>query len=422
MADVDITNFSISKRDFISGENLTFNFNIHNNHHTTDITRITIKLTSDTNYTYTSSYTRHIPKRTSAELTLSMIAKLTATQRASEVTITISAFAIDSNTGEEKVMLGREVGTALLLNKRYKPNIVNFELYRALNGSKNDEGVDILSTIKIAKNYSDTPDSFVAKLYYSSSGEATTSSSSIPLDIDTLISGVTESSTLITKTFANSYDWDFMLYFGDGYERATKHFSIGKTKVNVHLAGGDDANAGLGVCFGGFCKRSAAGEPQFESYYPSVFYEDVVADKGLTVKGAINAQGGIINSSDYSGTRSYVGSFGKYPTDGCNPTLKTSGSVAFLSGIITPTTTITGNATQHVICTIPTEYAPKNIVSVLQQGTGTATWLLRIYPSGHSEYPAQVTFARYRNADGYKTISPSDDDIPWLPFSATWIF
>lgn len=157
-----------------------------------------------------------------------------------------------------------------ILNRRYTPAIPTFALERATDGTPNDEGENVLTDLKLS--LADTTDYakfLTAKLYYAQDDAATTEDTAIDLTskISTLLTGVTDSTSLITQTFSRSSDWDFMLVFGDAYESAAVHYSLGHAFANVHLSG---ASTG-GVCFGGF-SSSAEGDPRFESRYPAYLY------------------------------------------------------------------------------------------------------------------------------------------------------
>lgn len=163
-----------------------------------------------------------------------------------------------------------EIEGLKVLNRRYSPAVTTFSLERATDGVPNDEGENVLTDLKLS--LADTTDytKFLsAKLYYAQDDSATTNDAAIDLtsNVEILLTGVTNSATLITQTFSRSSDWDFMLVFGDAYESATVHYSLGRAFANVHLSG---ASTG-GVCFGGF-SGSTEGDPRFESHYPSYLY------------------------------------------------------------------------------------------------------------------------------------------------------
>lgn len=72
----------------------------------------------------------------------------------------------------------------------------------------------------------------------------------------------------------------------------------------------------------------------------------------------------------------------------------------------------TSSTAETVVCTIPERFRPTGDVVVLCQGSGTNTWMLRVYANGN------VCMSRYRNAAGvYQQVAEGT----WFPFSATWI-
>ena len=184
-----------------------------------------------------------------------------------------------------------------LLNRRYNPAISTFSLERATDGTPNDEGENVLTDLKLS--LADTTDYtkfLTAKLYYAQNDSATTDDAAIDLtgNISTLLTGVTNSATLITQTFSRSSDWDFMLVFGDAYESAIVHYSLGRAFANVHLSG---ASTG-GVCFGGF-SGSTEGDPRFESHYPAYLYGGIaqIGDAGQDVLKVLGIQAGSVSGS-----------------------------------------------------------------------------------------------------------------------------
>lgn len=176
--------------------------------------------------------------------------------------------------------------------ERCSPAITVFEIQRGTGGIASDEGESALLSLKLSLANTARKSSMTLKLYYAENSEATIDSSYINLTtyIDTMLSGVTENSTLISKTFSNSSAWNFLLVFGDGYEKVQLPGSFIKAFANVHMSGMSTG----GICFGGFCK-STEGNPMTESYYP------------------IYAYGGIIGVTDFSTEE--VCTYGKWIDD-----------------------------------------------------------------------------------------------------------
>lgn len=165
-----------------------------------------------------------------------------------------------------------------LLNWLYNPVIEKFSLERCIDGAPNDEGESLLTTMKVSMENLGTAEQqlldyqmklLTLKLYYAEGEAATTQAPSIDLTshISELLTGVTDSAELITDTFANTGNWNFLLVFGDDYESAEAILSIPKAFANVHLSGRSTG----GVAFGGF-STSEESAPKFECHYPGYFY------------------------------------------------------------------------------------------------------------------------------------------------------
>lgn len=165
-------------------------------------------------------------------------------------------------------------GDLRVLNCRFNPRISVFALERATGATSNDEGENVLTDLRLAISAVDHDYSgfLSAKIYYAQGRDATTADSSINItgQIGTLLSGVENSTTLITGTYSNGSNWDFLLVFGDEFETAQVHAPLFRAFANVHLSG---ASTG-GASFGGF-GTSTEGNPKLESYYPAHFYAGI---------------------------------------------------------------------------------------------------------------------------------------------------
>ena len=170
-----------------------------------------------------------------------------------------------------------EISNAYIMRSRCNPTISAFSLERAASGVANDEGENVLTTLKLAMADTGEVSNMSLKAYYAQGDTATDSDSGIDLtsDISTLLTGVTDNSTLISGTFSNGSDWDFLLVFGDSYESVSVHSALFRSFANMHLSG---ASTG-GVCFGGF-GTSTEGNPKTESYFPVYLYGGI-ANLGL---------------------------------------------------------------------------------------------------------------------------------------------
>lgn len=158
------------------------------------------------------------------------------------------------------------------LNMRCLPTIAKFSLERATGGVPDDEGQNVLSTLRLSLASGAATTGMQVKLYYAQGTQPTVSSSVIDLTgkLSTLLTGVTNSSSLITNAFSNGSDWHFLLTFGDSYEQSQVRISLPRSFANLHLSG---CSTG-GACFGGF-SASTEDNPLLESHYPAKFHAGI---------------------------------------------------------------------------------------------------------------------------------------------------
>lgn len=287
-----------------------------------------------------------------------------------------------------------------VIDARYNPSVSIFSVERCVDGIVNDEGENVLTDLKLNLPDNAKTDGFKMKLYYTRDADATTGSSSIDLtsSIASALSGIADSTTLITRTFDKASDWGMLLTFGDEYESTTARVDLARSFANMHLSGHDTG----GVCFGGF-SASEEGNPKLESHFPIYPF------------GGIEVVDGGVHEETLpfdSGAKFVVRS-----DNPLQPTLRCFGHVVELHGEIQPTASISGSTTYYAICTLPEKYAPHHDLTVLQQGSNQAIWMLRIFKRDHAEYPCKVMFSRYRSGSSWASVSSS----AWLPFHATWI-
>lgn len=300
-----------------------------------------------------------------------------------------------------------DIPGAYIMRSRCNPVIALFDLERADDGRPNDEGIEVLTTMKLAMADTSERNNMALTLYYAPGGDgASTSNSSISLtgSISSLLSGVTDSTSLITRTFSNGSDWSFLLVFGDSYERNEARFTLARSFANVHLSG-DSAG---GVCFGGFCKP---GEPKFETHYPIVPYAGIRAVEG----------GAYESTLAFDSTAPFVAR----PDNPLYPTLRAFGNIVELHAEIQPSKTIAGSTSYWPICTIPAAYLPEHEVVAVQQGSSQAVWMLRIFPANSTvkdgngvSCAGKACFSRYRNSMSEYTNATTST---WLPVHATWV-
>ena len=160
-----------------------------------------------------------------------------------------------------------------VLNHRFSPQITAMQLIRAKDGAPDDEGENVLTTLKLGVNSGgyDYKNYLTAKIYRAEGEQITPADDPNPItistaNIDQLLSGVTDDQDLIPDTYSKAYDWDFLLVFGDEYESVTGRFNLGMAFANMHLS---EKKKG-GVCFGGF-STSTDTKPKLESYFPAYF-------------------------------------------------------------------------------------------------------------------------------------------------------
>lgn len=155
------------------------------------------------------------------------------------------------------------------LNMRYTPKITEFAMKRAVDGKFNDEGVHVITTLKLSIVPEADLSKMTLRLYYAESVPPTTASGYLDLTdkIPDLITGVVDSVEVVQNSFSNGIDWYFMLVFGDSWEQDSANASLPRAFANLHLSGQPNG----GACFGGF-SSSTNEEPKLESYYPCYFY------------------------------------------------------------------------------------------------------------------------------------------------------
>ena len=168
------------------------------------------------------------------------------------------------------------ISDAYIMRSRCAPIIDKFELKRAINGAENDEGENLLSTLKLSMADTAEAGNMRLMLHYAQGNDATQENTAINLSplVEHMLGGVVDDPALITRTFSNGHDWGFLLMFGDEYESVTASTDIARAFANLHLSG---ASTG-GACFGGF-STSTEGNPKLESYFPGYFYRGI---NGLT--------------------------------------------------------------------------------------------------------------------------------------------
>lgn len=103
-------------------------------------------------------------------------------------------------------------------------------------------------------------------------------------------------------------------------------------------------------------------------------------------------------------------SFAHYNT-GVELKYRRVGKVVELNGQLKNTASITLNATEVTVATLPTGYRPSRVCYGIMQGSGTNIWLLSVNTNG------QIRLSRYRaNTTTYSSISSG----AWFPIQLTY--
>ena len=161
----------------------------------------------------------------------------------------------------------RPDGTFLsILSQRDNP-----KLTLDIERTPNDEATAVKTTAKLT---ADSTSSVLTAHGYSINLYATNAHNpALPTDtavtfnatLANLLTGITDSTTAISRTFSNGTDWYFLMTVSNGYESVNAHASIPRAFANIHLAG---LTTG-GVAFGKFSAASE-GNPLFECAFPIV--------------------------------------------------------------------------------------------------------------------------------------------------------
>lgn len=197
------------------------------------------------------------------------------------------SFYLGSSTDLNEFAYGHVDNKGVFFDYKYAPAVDVFFLERIMDGVPNDEGVNLMADMKLSVSDRAQMDLLSLKLHYAEGASASTSSPYIDLTthIPDLLAGVTDSTTLISETFANNLNWNFLLVFGDTYESAQARFTVARAFANLHLSG---ASTG-GAAFGGF-STSTEDNPLLECHYPAKFYAGIDGVTTYTTgEGKLNA-------------------------------------------------------------------------------------------------------------------------------------
>ena len=178
-----------------------------------------------------------------------------------------------SSWGVQFGSYGTRVDTTFAVNmvRGWLPHIMEFSAVRSADGAISDEGETLLCDLRLSVSDAADPDDMFLRLHYAT-GAVTADSPYVDLSahIDDALDGVADDDTLISRTFSNGLNWNYLLAFGDAYEQCFVYTGIPRSFANVHLSG----CATGGVAFGKF-SASAENAPRFECVYPATFYGGV---------------------------------------------------------------------------------------------------------------------------------------------------
>lgn len=173
------------------------------------------------------------------------------------------------NASTDAFLTEAAVPNFVIIDARYSPSIPAFSVERT-----GDEAETIKVTLKLglAADLTDTQKArTIPKLVDGSGTEITLHYTTL----DDLLTGVVDSTTIVTNTFDKAIHHDLTLTFGDSYESASAKADIDRSFANLHLSGKSTG----GACFGGFC-TSTEGNPKLETYYPIYAYAGIAVGGG----------------------------------------------------------------------------------------------------------------------------------------------
>lgn len=173
------------------------------------------------------------------------------------------------NASTDAFLTEAAVPNFFILDARYSPSIPAFSVERT-----GDEAETIKVTLKLglAADLTDTQKArMIPKLVDGSGTEIALHYTTL----DDLLTGVVDSTSIVTNTFDKAVNHDLTLTFGDTYESVSAKADIDRSFANLHLSGKSTG----GACFGGFC-TSTEGNPKLETYYPIYAYAGIAVGGG----------------------------------------------------------------------------------------------------------------------------------------------
>lgn len=287
MSEISVVSFTADKTQCIPGETITITTKLKN------ISGATIKVWSvgigidSRQLSESASYSTYYAYPVGSRMEQAAITWKAGATKAFTWTVTIpeSASNLFANYGARAVKLIMDitsgaanelsgdtyVSDVTVLNARYTPTIEAFELKRALNGEPNDEGTNLLTTIKLKQvehsGYVFNPN--CAIIYAPRDGSAADTTIDLTGQISTLLAGVTDSAEIVTGEFLAGQEYDFMLVFGDENENIALSIDVDRAFANHALS-----EYGAGASYGMF-PTSTPDNPKLESNYPCYFYKGI---------------------------------------------------------------------------------------------------------------------------------------------------
>lgn len=267
---------------------------------------------------------------------------------------TDATFANGTNYDNFYNLRGDDSSYLAVIDAYYNPKISMFTAERCEGSVQNDEGENIKVNLKARLPGDAVSDGFTMKLCYAKDAKANVASPSINLtaSVDAALTGIWNSTTLITQTFSKANDWELMIVFGDEYESTTASADLARAFANMHLSGCDTG----GVCFGGF-STSEENAPKMESYFPFYPYGGIVPTETIypTVSSGISTPG------DYAGPLVF----------------RRIGKLVIVSGSIK----LTSEIAQTVICNLPANCIPSFSHYYIAAMTGSQIARIAVYGS-----------------------------------------
>lgn len=213
---------------------------------------------------------------------------------------------------------------------------------------------------------------------------------------------ISQNRTIFPDAMDAAATWNYTVTVTDtAGGKAVQYSSVLPARANFALA-----KSKYGASFGGLPKGTQA-NPMLESHYPVHGYDGFFGADGYRLDRAVKTQ-----------VLAPTGNFAAYTADGeaaanFTPRVTRVGPLVFLSGMLKNTAALTLNATEVTVATLPAWAKPLTHVNVLQQGSTTFVWWMRVKNDG------SLTFSRYRNTSSasYESITAGRQ----FPITACWI-